>query len=337
MKTKFKGYYKPQPKEFEKLWQEGVFVFDTNVLFDFYRYSEDTINVWFSIFEELKDKIWIPHWVGLEYHRGLEERIREQVEKYTSTIKDLENFSKKIKTQREHPFLSKELQEKAQLFYEEYNKELSSQKRKLKDLIVDNPVKEKIAQIIGDNIGDALSDEDRDAIVKDGDIRLPQNIPPGYVDYKEKNKRPGLDKYGDLIIWKQIIKYAKDNSKHIIFVTFDTKEDWYKVISFNNSKVLCGPRPELIEEFSKLTGCEIWFYSTPDFIDNAITKLKLNIEEEKLEKVKEETTKSIDIEIGSDCLSEVQNENESIDILDQNVIGGTASNESTSSESSGEI
>lgn len=337
MKAKFKGYYKPQPKEFEKLWEESIFVFDTNVLFDFYRYSEDTINVWFSIFEELKDKIWIPHWVGLEYHRGLEERIREQVEKYTSTIKDLENFSRKIKTQREHPFLSKELQEKAQLFYEEYNKELSAQKIKLKDLIVDNPVKEKIAQLIGDNIGDALSDADKDEIIKDGDIRLPQNIPPGYVDYKEKNKRPGLDKYGDFIIWKQIVKYATDNKKHIIFVTFDTKEDWYKVISFNNSKVLCGPRPELIEEFSKLSGCDIWFYSTPDFIDSAITNLKIKIEDDKLEKVKEETTKSIDNEIGEECLSEVQNENESNDLLDQNVLGGTASNESTSNESSGEI
>lgn len=337
MKTKFKGYYKPQPKEFEKLWQEGIFVFDTNVLFDFYRYSEDTINVWFSIFEELKDKIWIPHWVGLEYHRGLEERIREQVEKYTSTIKDLENFSRKIKTQREHPFLSKELQEKAQLFYEEYNKELSAQKRKLKDLIVDNPVKEKIAQIIGDNIGDDLSEEEKATIIKDGDIRLPQGIPPGYIDYKEKIKRPGLDKYGDFIIWKQIIKYATDNKKPIIFVTFDTKEDWYKVISFNNSKILCGPRPELIEEFCKLSGSDIWFYSTPDFIDNAITNLKLKIEDEKLEKVKEETTKSIANEIGEDCLSEVQNENESNDLLDQNVLGGTGSNESTSSESSGEI
>ncbi len=337
MKTKFKGYYKPQPKEFEKLWQEGIFVFDTNVLFDFYRYSEDTINVWFSIFQELKDKIWIPHWVGLEYHRGLEERIREQVEKYTSTIKDLENFSRKIKTQREHPFLSKELQEKAQMFYEEYNKELSTQKRKLKDLIVDNPVKEKIAQIIGDNIGDDLSEDEKATIIKDGDIRLPQGIPPGYIDYKEKIKRPGLDKYGDFIIWKQIIKYATDNKKHIIFVTFDTKEDWYKVISFNNSKILCGPRPELIEEFCKLSGCDIWFYSTPDFIDSAITNLKLKIEEDKLEKVKEETTKSTASEIGEDCLSEVQNENESNDLLDQNVLGGTASNESTSGESSGEI
>jgi len=337
MKTKFKGYYKPQPNEFENLWKDGIFVFDTNVLFDFYRYSEDTISVWFSIFEELKNKIWIPHWVGLEYHRGLEERIREQVEKYTSTIKDLENFSKKIKTQREHPFLSKELQEKAQMFYEEYNKELNTQKRKLKDLILDNPVKEKIAQLIGDNIGDALIEEERDEIVKEGETRLPQNIPPGYIDYKDKIKRPGLDKYGDFIIWKQILKYAQENKKHIIFITFDTKEDWYKIISFNNSKVLCGPRPELIEEFNRVSNYDVWFYSTPDFIDNAIINLKLKIEESKLEKVKEETTKSLDNEFGEDCLSEVQNENESIDLSDQNVVGGTASNESTSSDTSGEI
>jgi predicted nucleic-acid-binding protein len=339
MKSKFKGYYKPQPSEFEKLWEESIFVFDTNVMFDFYRYSEDTVNVLFTIFEKLKgkNKIWIPHWVGLEYHRGLEERIKEQVEKYTSTIKDLENFSKKIKTQREHPFLSKELQKKARLFYEEFNKELNTQKRKLKDLIIENPVKEKIAQLIGENIGDSLSEEEEVDIIKEGDIRLPKNIPPGYVDYKEKLKRPGLDKYGDFIIWKQILKYSKENKKHIIFVTFDTKEDWYKLIAFNNSKVLFGPRPELIEEFNKISGCDIWFYSTPDFIVSAIINLKIDIERSKLEKVKEETTKSTLSEIDDDCISEVQNESESIDLREQNLIGGTTLNESESTESSGSI
>lgn len=340
MKNKFKGYYKPQPADFKKIWDDCIFVFDTNVLFDFYRYSDDTVNVLLSIFEELKDKIWIPHWVGLEYHRGLEDRIKEQVEKYTSTLRDLSNFSDKIKTQREHPFLSAELQEKAQVFYEEYNKELSFQKSRLKELIIDNPVKEKLASLIGDNIGEALTKEEVLEIIKIGDERLSNNIPPGYVDYKDKFKRPGLDKYGDYIIWYQMLKEAKARKKSFIFVTFDTKDDWYKVIKFSNSKILLGPRPELVEEFFETSEASIWFYPTPNFIEVAISNLGIDIEASKLEKVKEETTKSINLEVDTNCLDEIKNENESSESFNENLIGGissTNSNSSESNESSGSI
>jgi predicted nucleic-acid-binding protein len=337
MKNKFKGYYKPSGEDLNKMWSDCVFVFDTNVLYDFYRYSEDTVDVMFRIFEELKGRIWIPHWIGLEYHRGLEERIKEQVEKYTSTIRDLSNFSEKIKTQREHPFLSAELQQEIQIFYDKFNKELTSQKKKLKDLIVENPVKEKVASLIGDNIGDALSKEEEQEVIKNGDERLPENIPPGFIDYKEKNKRPGLDKYGDYIIWFQILKEAKSKKKPFIFVTFDTKEDWYKLIKFNNSKILVGPRPELVEEFLAIENCLIWFYPTPDFIDNAVKHFNIEIEPTKLSKIKEETTKQILNEIDSNCISEIKNENESNEMIESNSIGGISSTSAEAPNSNGNV
>ncbi len=337
MKNKFKGYYKPLPEDLTKIWEECIFVFDTNVLFDFYRYSDDTVEVLFTIFEELKGRIWIPHWVGLEYHRGLEERIKEQVDKYTSTINDLSSFSEKIKTQREHPFLSVELQQEIQTFYDKFNKELSAQKKRLKDLIIDNPVKEKVALLIGDNIGNALTKEEEEEIIKSGDERLLKNIPPGFVDYKAKEKRPGLDKYGDYIIWYQMLKEAKVKKKPFIFVTFDTKEDWYKLIKFNNSKVLVGPRPELVEEFLSVENCSLWMYPTPEFIDCAIKHFHLEIEPSRLIKVKEETTKSVLTELVDDCISEVKNENESADILGKLSVGATSSNSSESTSSSGSI
>lgn len=334
MKNKFKGYYKPQPEDFKKIWDNCIFVFDTNVLFDFYRYSDDTVSVLFSIFEKINEKIWIPHWVGLEYHRGLEDRIKEQVDKYTSTLKDLSNFSDKIKTQREHPFLSSELQEKAQNFYEEYNKELSLQKSRLKDLIINNPIKEKVASLIGDNIGEALTQDEELEIIKTGDERLGNNIPPGYVDYKDKSKRPGLDKYGDYIIWFQMLKEARDRKKPFVFVTFDTKDDWYKLIKFSNSKVLVGPRPELIEEFQEASQTEIWFYPTPDFIEFAISHFEIDIEASKLEKVKEETAKPLNIKVEENCLDAVKNDNEANDFFIENSIGSTDSTQATESNES---
>lgn len=327
MKNKFKGYYKPQPESLKEIWDECIFIFDTNVLFDFYRYSDETVEVLFTIFEKIKDKIWIPHQVGIEYHRGLEDRIKEQVDKYTSTIKDLTNFSDKIKSKREHPFLNLELQEEIREFHEKFNKELYSQKNKLKEIITDNPVKEKVAELIGENIGDENTQDEIKEIIKKGDERMSQQIPPGFVDYKVKQNRPGIDKYGDYIIWTQILEHAKTVKRPVIFVTFDTKEDWYKVIKFNNSKVLVGPRPELIEEFHKLTECSIWFYPTTDFIDYAERHFEIGIEQDRLDKAKAETTKPVSLEPNYDSDSDADIEVES----EETSISENSSEEQTSS------
>ncbi|WP_378106193.1 PIN domain-containing protein [Chryseobacterium sp. sg2396] len=328
MKNKFKGYYKPLPDDLKKIWDNAIFIFDTNVLFDFYRYSNDTVEILFTIFEKIKDNIWIPNWVGLEYHRGLEDRIKEQVEHYTSSIKELKSFCDRIKKQREHPFLTQDLQEELGKFNKIFETELNTQKNKLRNLIIENPIKEKIASIIGDNIGDPLTIEEESLIIENGEKRLSQKIPPGYIDYKTKEKRPGLDKYGDYILWYQILKEAKIKKKPFIFVTFDTKEDWYKLISFNNSKIIFGARPELVEEFLAIEDQSILLYPTPEFIDAAVERLDLQIDDEKLEKVKAETSEpnSLEPELG-----EIQNQNESLESLKVDIGSTEASSETEGS------
>ncbi len=36
MRDLFPGYYRPTEEEFAKMWQEGIFVFDANVLLNIY-------------------------------------------------------------------------------------------------------------------------------------------------------------------------------------------------------------------------------------------------------------------------------------------------------------
>lgn len=73
-----------------------------------------------------------------------------------------------------------------------------------------------------------------------------------------------------MIIWKQIIKYAKDNQVGIIYVTHDQKEDWWNVIK---GKTI-GPRIELRKEFVDETNQEFHMYSMQSFINtyNEINK-----------------------------------------------------------------
>lgn len=66
-------------------------------------------------------------------------------------------------------------------------------------------------------------------------------------------------------MWKQIIAKAKSDSKPVIFITDDKKEDWW----LEQSGRTISPRPELIEEFTAQTGQKFWMYSVERFVEEA--------------------------------------------------------------------
>lgn len=96
-------------------------------------------------------------------------------------------------------------------------------------------------------------------ICKEGKVRYEKKIPPGYKD--NTNKSNG-NEYGDLIVWKEIIKYAKTNKQPIVFVTDDQKEDWWTI----EKGFSIRPREELIKEFLDETGIRILIYNADRFL-----------------------------------------------------------------------
>jgi hypothetical protein len=91
MKEKFKGYYKPTQDEFAKLWNKCIFIFDTNILLNIYRYSESTRVLFLDILTKLKDRIWLPYQVAQEFHERRLEVIKEQQDAYDDIIDILQN------------------------------------------------------------------------------------------------------------------------------------------------------------------------------------------------------------------------------------------------------
>src|SRR5579871_1251538 len=67
MRTQFPGYFRPSEAEFKQMWHEGLFAFDTNILLNIYRYTEQTQSSLFGILDRLVDRIWIPHQVAKEF------------------------------------------------------------------------------------------------------------------------------------------------------------------------------------------------------------------------------------------------------------------------------
>lgn len=93
-------------------------------------------------------------------------------------------------------------------------------------------------------------------IAKEGAYRYQEQIPPGYKDGKEKI---GLQKYGDLFVWKQIIDFAKTKKKDILLITNDVKEDWF-------DKEQSAPRFELLKEFRTTTSKTFWSCDMKTFL-----------------------------------------------------------------------
>jgi hypothetical protein len=121
-----------------------------------------------------------------------------------------------------------------------------------------------------------LTDVQLKSLALEGEERYKNEIPPGYRDGKKDASGDPFRKYGDLIIWKQIINKAKEATKPVIFVTDDKKDDWW----LEQSGRTIGPRAELLQEFIAETSNNFWMYTVDRFIAEAahIRNTKVNAE-----------------------------------------------------------
>jgi hypothetical protein len=121
------------------------------------------------------------------------------------------------------------------------------------------------------------------SIFSEGYIRYRYKVPPGYMDDPQNNKnssKDGVDVFGDLILWNQIIDYGCSEHLPIIFVTADVKEDWFHL---DNGR-LNSPREELISEFSEKTdGIDICIITSELFVKYLSNIKAINTSEALLE------------------------------------------------------
>lgn len=278
MRKKFPGYYKPTAEEFEQLWKTAIIVLDTNVLLDLYRYSDETVIVLLETISNLSNRIFIPYQVSLEYHRNLNDVISTQIENYKKTISTLEEFKKQLDAKRSHPFLTNELHDEINGFCLKFDEALNNKKIEIEKLIIDNPIKDKLAEILNTNVGDSFSSNELEKIFQEGALRFQEKLPPGYKDEKTKK---GNEKYGDLVIWKEILKLSKEKNSNIILVSGDVKEDWF-LIHFGKT---IGPRPELVHEFKDNNDSIFYIYPTKQFLEYSNQYLNTKIRHEILDEV----------------------------------------------------
>jgi len=282
--------YRLSKEEYKELWDNCIFVLDTNVLFNLYRYSPKLRERFIEILDKISNRIWIPHQVALEYYNNKSMIINTEINKYKIILDIVSNCSKDIKNDIIKRDLSRKYTATSEITSELIKKiddSFDIINKDLKDIIDKYPQKEDFAHIdqtisklFTEKVGKPYSIEVLEQLSEEASRRYKLELPPGYEDEKEKK---GIKKYGDLILWFQIIDMAKEKKKPVILICEDLKGDWW----WAPSGMTVGPRHELVQEFALKTEMLFYMYSLDQFMSYANEYINTKVEKEIIEEAKE--------------------------------------------------
>lgn len=279
MKELFPGYYRKTDNEIKRIWEHGIIMFDTNVLLNLYRYSDSTQNTIIALIKKFSKQIYLPHQAALEYNRNRYEVIAEQEKAYNEFLEKISQIQKDLQSTSKPPFLTSKVDKELNVVFEKVGDEVKESIQKYCDYLKIDPIYNSISELFSNRITSSFSEEELKEIFKEGEERYKNKVPPGFED--EKNKE-GNRKYGDLILWKQIIKKAKELKKDVILITDERKIDWWWKIKDGRNM---GPRQELVEEMKLQANVDFHMYSSERFLSYGQSFLKEKINQQALEEI----------------------------------------------------
>ena len=301
MKDIFPEYY--HSPNLENLLNECLFVLDSCAILELYHSKKKDAIEAFQVLEDpqIINRLWIPHQVALEYQRNRYKRIidyenanniPESLGNINTRIDDVCGSIDKFKKILNNVSLIQEqnidledivnIANNAETDLKEIKRRFINIKKSYKpNYLCNDEIRDRIDKLFENKIGNPFTSKEYIEIYKEGEERYKNNIPPGYLDSKSKKTNK---KYGDLIIWKQIINYAKSEKENIIFITNDEKEDWWFIQPYTNNKRL-GPQAELVDEFVSETEREFHMFTFKEFLIEINDKLDLGRDSDALEHV----------------------------------------------------
>ncbi|WP_138753586.1 PIN-like domain-containing protein [Paenibacillus sinopodophylli] len=280
MTNRFFAYSGYDENNIRAAWSNAIITFDTNALLNTYKMTIDARRQFLGVLQSFNSRLWMPHQVGKEFYSNRRLIIETELKSLQNTK---QNFNKNLES------LVAGVEKSAIRFRTQLTSDLKREVNALKEKIsimidqspdkmerkeyfdgqvlkADDQISKEIFEIFGNEIGQGFKPEEIMEIYKEGEIRYSLNIPPGFEDGATKTD---YKKYGDLVLWKELINKAKSDSKPIIFVTEDVKPDWWE--RFNEYK---RPHPELLNEFFLLSGQMILIYTYNEFIEQATAQHK---------------------------------------------------------------
>jgi len=288
MKNLFGGFYGVSEEATKALWvsDKSVFVFDTNALLLLYRCERETREAFFSQWEKIRDRVFLPYHVCLEYQRNRLTAIKDHVLELRNAgshiarrvidASDIEQFEpKQAATIRRYESLRGKVTELSKLLQSTVDKfvkeQIDSRIKEADFLSSHDTVRDRISELANSCIGTAPTQEYIVELEKLGEDRFKKQIPPGFEDAKTKGDQvftyDGVTykrKFGDWFIWHEILTYTSSNKPDaVIFVTNDNKKDWL----FETGGQIRGPLESLKTEIAnKGEGTQFLLYNSASFL-----------------------------------------------------------------------
>ncbi len=294
MRSEFPGYYRRTDEELGRIWEDGIFVLDTNVLLNLYRYSEGTREELLGVLRGVRDRLWIPHQVAEEFLRNRQTVIRDRKNAYSAVKRSLSNARNDVKNKMgemhtdpgiiEAKDLLKRVEESfSKLIHEadELEQGAAIQSIQETDSPNDDEIWQAVEEIFEDRIGEGLPPRRKQEVLGMGPRRYESRIPPGFKDQDDKSK-PSDRQFGDLILWFETIEEARATGNPVLLVTDDRKEDWW----LRSGKEF-SPHPELGNEMHREAGVLFHMFMPLDFVKWAGPKLNQEISSEAAGEIEE--------------------------------------------------
>src|SRR5690554_696279 len=153
MRDLFPGHFKESEESLKKVWDTCIFVFDANILLNFYRYSDSARREFLQLLEKIKDRVWLPHRAAEEYLSNRLSVIDQQERSYDDTVKAIGSLQSDLENARQHPFVSQKTMKKVEQVFSLLCDELAENKGVHTKRITEDEIKESISSIFSDNVG----------------------------------------------------------------------------------------------------------------------------------------------------------------------------------------
>lgn len=294
MHDSFFGFYPPNQQEYDRLWKEGLVVFDTNALLDLYRLPPTAREELFKALEYFQDRVWIPYQVGLEFQRNRFSVILDQKKLTAAALTEAEKLIAGLRgrinalklDQHGIHFDPMPVLKKLDGPISDISDAIKKVQAAELDVSASDPIRERLDNIFEKRVGvGPQTQEELDELSKDADTRFAAKIPPGYADEKQKDGRTFIhdqltykNAFGDLVLWRQLLAHVKTNKiKCVMLITSDQKEDWW----WKEGHKVIGPHQELMREIKRVAEVELfWMYTSDTFLKLSSTYRNQPVSEE---------------------------------------------------------
>jgi hypothetical protein len=289
MREQFAHYYAPNEDATAAAMKTGLIVPDTNVLLGLYKVQVTARRQLFGALGKLGHRLWIPHQVGLEFHRNRLGVIAEQEAYFGKTQKEfdaaIEGLCEKVKEFNGARFAMTAASvaqiEEALRTAQKLITNCVSSAEKANDVSLRKHETDEILTaletLLGDRVGDPMEPKELEDAKKEARRRVEAKEPPGYKD------RDKPDPTGDYLIFKQMMNEAAKRKLPVGFITDDRKDDWYR----REQGLTLGARYELREQMTAGAGVPFIIMTTESFLIHAKKYLGAEVSDATVDEAKE--------------------------------------------------